>query len=80
MSQKEIFAQKQKLHEESKETNTTLASPFKFDNAKKLAEIKKQFKEFGIYLFPCNKCNDGLQALHIEKCLLPGCGGINNFY
>ena len=66
------------MYEESKEIKTTVF-PFKFDNAKKLAEIKKQFKEFGIYLFPCNSCSDGLQVLHLEKCLMPGCGGINNF-
>lgn len=45
-----------------------------------LRALKKKFKEFGIFLFPCNKCSDGLQALHLSKCLKPGCGSVNHFH
>ena len=40
----------------------------------------KAFQQFGIYLFPCNKCDDGLHALHLQVCLKPGCASKNYFF
>jgi len=39
-----------------------------------------KYKEYGIYFYPCNRCEKGLQALHIATCILPLCANKNNYY
>lgn len=43
-------------------------------------KFKNDYRLFDIYLFPCNNCNDGVQALHEQKCLKPSCGEENHYY
>ena len=56
---------------------------FRFEKIQELnnsdKSVKKEIKKYGIYLFPCNKCDGGIFALHIEKCLSPNCESINKF-
>ena len=42
--------------------------------------LRDTYKEYGIYIFPCNKCDDGIQALHLQKCQKPGCENTNLFF
>jgi hypothetical protein len=58
---------------ETKSPNAVVEKPFD------LKEFKKHFKQFNIYLFQCNKCDTGLHALHIDKCLDKKCESINSF-
>ncbi len=48
-------------------------------DAAALKALKKKYMPFDIYLLPCSKCSDGLMALHLEKCLKPGCNSTNDF-
>jgi hypothetical protein len=48
--------------------------------AQDLKDLKRRYKKFGIFLFPCNKCSEGQMALHAEKCLRPKCGSKNYYF
>ena len=43
-------------------------------------QIKKKYEKYGIYLYPCNKCDQVTQALHIEHCFNPQCKTLNLYY
>lgn len=38
-------------------------------SAPTIKQIKCNFEKDSIYLFPCNKCDHGLQALHLDSCI-----------
>jgi hypothetical protein len=58
---------------QTKSPNAVVEKPFS------LKDVKKHFKPFNIYLFQCNRCDTGLHALHIDKCLNTKCDSINSF-
>jgi hypothetical protein len=58
---------------QSKSSNAVVAKPFS------LTDLKQQFKPFNVYLFQCNRCDTGIHALHIDKCLNTKCDSINSF-
>lgn len=45
-----------------------------------LRNIKKKYFKHKIYMFPCNRCMDGLQALHLTHCINRKCNEENPYF
>lgn len=58
--------------------DTTMQDAYR--EAQELKDLKRRYKKFGIYLYPCNKCSKGQMALHEDKCLKPNCGSKNYYF
>ena len=45
-----------------------------------LKTFRTKYLKDKIFLFPCNKCRKGIQALHVQTCVLDDCDSVNHFY